>query len=209
MGGVLDGTHRMSPDQVSCQQQEAREFSRLFCPRWLVLARRLVWHLRTSGVKLTARKAWHFVKRDVPAARGRGRSSAQAKTGAEALGLQPGEWVEVKSEAEVLDTLDLDRKHKGLSFLPEMSLCHGRQFKVYKRVNRIFLEESRQIRRMRNTVLLEGVRCEGTGIGCDRSCYFYWREAWLRRAAAPGSAVSQSEAECAENIPGANLVHQR
>lgn len=99
----------------------------------------------------------------------------------EVLGLQPGEWVQVKSEAQILATLDASGRHRGLAFLPEMSRYCGRRFRVFKRIERIFLEESKQIRTLRNTVLLEGAHCGGAGFGCDKACFLYWREAWLTR----------------------------
>jgi hypothetical protein len=142
---------------------------------------------------------WH-----APAGRSVGKPLVPAGAFVEALDLQPGEWVEIKSVDEILKTLDADGKFRGLAFLTGMRAYCGRQFQVHKRVERIFLEESKQIRRMKNTVLLRGVACEGVGIGCDRSCYFYWREAWLRRTAAPCSSVSESQTLLAENMSGAN-----
>jgi hypothetical protein len=43
------------------------------------------------------------------------------------------------------------------------------------------LEHTGEFRRMKNTVLLDGVLCDGWGGACDRSCFFFWREAWLKR----------------------------
>ena len=99
----------------------------------------------------------------------------------EVLGLQPGELVEVKSENEILETLDGDGRTRGLAFLPEMRQYCGERFRVFKRVERIFLEESQQARRIKDTVFLDGVYCGGMGIGCDKSCFFFWRESWLKR----------------------------
>jgi hypothetical protein len=56
----------------------------------------------------------------------------------------------------------------------------GKKYTVRKRVERIMLESTGQLRGIRNTVLLENVTCEDL-YGCDRSCFHYWREAWLRR----------------------------
>lgn len=42
------------------------------------------------------------------------------------------------------------------------------------------LENNGEIRKLKNTVLLDGVMCENL-YGCDRSCFHFWREAWLRR----------------------------
>ena len=64
----------------------------------------------------------------------------------------------------------------------EMREFCGKRYKVYKRVERILLESNQELRKVKNTVLLEGVMCDGhVWCGCDRSCFFYWREAWLRR----------------------------
>jgi hypothetical protein len=97
------------------------------------------------------------------------------------LGLKAGELVEVRSKEEILATLDKRGYNKGLLLMPEMLQFCGQRFKVYKSVKRIVLEHTGEFRRMRNTVLLEGVRCDGWGGACDRSCFFFWREAWLKR----------------------------
>ncbi len=97
------------------------------------------------------------------------------------LPLQPGELVEVKAEDEILQTLDATGKLRGLAFRPAMRAFCGQRFTVLKRVERIYLEESAKTRTMRDTVLLTGVMCDGLPIGCDRSCFYYWRESWLRR----------------------------
>ena len=58
----------------------------------------------------------------------------------------------------------------------------GKRFKVYKRLERILLESNGEYRTVKNTVLLEGVVCDGQEFyGCDRSCFHFWKEAWLRR----------------------------
>ncbi len=103
----------------------------------------------------------------------------------EVLGLQPGDWVQVKSEEEIAATLDNRGTCRGLAFVEEMHWYCGKTFRVYKRLERMFLEESKQYRKVRNTVLLEGIHCQGTGIDCDRACFLFWREAWLRRVPGP------------------------
>ena len=100
----------------------------------------------------------------------------------EVLNLQAGELVEVKSIFEIRRTLDENDRFKGLYFMGEMRQFCGKRFRVHKKVNRILLESTEEIRKVRNTVLLEGVMCDGhVQCGCDRSCFYYWREAWLRR----------------------------
>lgn len=100
----------------------------------------------------------------------------------EVLNLQAGELVEVKSLAEIRKTLDENGRYRGLYFMGEMRQFCGKQFRVHKKVNRILLESTAEIRKTKNTVLLEGVMCDGhVQSGCDRSCFYYWREAWLKR----------------------------
>jgi hypothetical protein len=97
--------------------------------------------------------------------------------------LKPGDWVEVRTAKEVFSTLDQRGKLKGLSFTPEMTKFCGRRFKVYKELENIILESTGELRRIKSpTVLLDGVYCDGAAHGkCDRSCFCFWREDWLRR----------------------------
>jgi hypothetical protein len=99
------------------------------------------------------------------------------------LGLRPGEWVEVKSAKEIFATLDHHGKLKGLAFNREMAKFCGRRFRVYKRLEKMILESTGELRRIKTpTVMLEGVFCDGEAHDkCDRSCFCFWREAWLRR----------------------------
>jgi hypothetical protein len=100
----------------------------------------------------------------------------------EVLDLQPGELVEVKSIDEILATLDPDRKFKGLLWMTGMRKYCGKRYRVFKRIENILLETNGDLRRMTNTVILEGVMCDGVEFGaCDRSCFHFWREAWLKR----------------------------
>jgi len=98
------------------------------------------------------------------------------------LNLKPGELIEVRSEKEILATLE-GSKYAGLSFMPEMLKFCGKQFKVFKRINKYIIEgrKSKCIK-PKNTVILEGVFCDGSYHGgCDRTCYCLWREKWLKR----------------------------
>jgi|GEM_PF-376111 len=100
----------------------------------------------------------------------------------ETLGLQPGELVEVRTIDEILATLDRRRRCKGLLWMTGMRKYCGKRYRVYKRVDRIMLETNGELRRMKNTVLLEGVICDGEAFGgCHRSCFHFWREVWLKR----------------------------
>lgn len=92
-----------------------------------------------------------------------------------------GEIVEVHSENEILATLDGNGTLEGLPFIPEMRKYCGRRFKVLKRVDKIIVEGLGK-RRMKNSVILEGVTCDGEAHeGCRRTCLLFWKGAWLKR----------------------------
>ena len=104
-----------------------------------------------------------------------------------ALGLEPGEWVEVKSRAEILQTLDANRMHKGLSFGGDMYEQCGRRMRVQRRVDRIIEERTGRLRSVHDTVILEGSICDRY-FGCARGMPFLWRELWLKRVQSVPSA---------------------
>jgi hypothetical protein len=119
----------------------------------------------------------------------------------EALGLLPGEWVEVKPIEEILATLDGNRRNKGLRWMTGMKKYCGKRYRVYRRVERIMLETNGEMRNMKNTVLLDGVMCDGAAFnGCDRSCFHFWREAWLTRV--PEQRCGDDEVTPPRDIPG-------
>lgn len=105
---------------------------------------------------------------------------------AQPLGLVAGEAVEVRSEAEILCTLDAAGKLEGLPFMPEMLQFCGTRTQVYRRANKTCDTVNKNMaRRMENTVHLESLRCDGSGHGqCEAGCLLYWKEAWLKRPAA-------------------------
>jgi hypothetical protein len=99
------------------------------------------------------------------------------------LNLQPGDLVEVLSMREISLTLDHKGRNKGLYFMPEMERFCGKRFKVFKKVVTIRLEDTGELRKLRiPSVFLEGVYCDGKFQGnCDRACFHFWREEWLKR----------------------------
>jgi hypothetical protein len=92
--------------------------------------------------------------------------------------------VEVRSLEEILATLDSRGEVDALPFMPEMVAWCGRQVRVFRRVDKIFdWILGSGLRRMRDTVILEGLRCDGCYHGgCQADCPILWKEAWLRRA---------------------------
>jgi len=106
----------------------------------------------------------------------------QKQTLSAELNLQPGELVEIKSPAEIEATLDAQGRNRGLSFEPEMALHCGRRYRVATPVRNIIAEESGKMVKLSNTVILDGLICQGICVkNCPRSNYFYWREIWLKR----------------------------
>lgn len=104
------------------------------------------------------------------------------KTPTATLSLQPGELVEVKTKGEILATLDSGGRNRGLEFTPEMLKYCGGKYRVLKRLNAMINERTRKMRQIANTVILEKVTCDGKAHGgCQRTCYCFWREIWLKR----------------------------
>jgi hypothetical protein len=102
----------------------------------------------------------------------------------EALDLRCGELVEVRSEGEILATLDANGELDGLSFMPEMLRFCGSRLRVFRRADKTCDTITGQNlgRRMRRCVHLEGARCDGSGHGgCQAACLIFWNEAWLKR----------------------------
>ncbi|HZQ91922.1 MAG TPA: hypothetical protein VFA60_09035 [Terriglobales bacterium] len=118
----------------------------------------------------------------------------QRKTQAK-LNLKVGEWVQVRPVEEILATLDATGRYEGLPFMPEMLQYCGKQFRVYRRADKTcdYLKDW-SIRRMTNSVYLEGNRCDGSAHdGCEAACLIWWKEAWLTRVqneVAPGQALA-------------------
>lgn len=82
---------------------------------------------------------------------------------------------------EIRARLDSCERDGGLAWMAMMEQCCEKEFRVYKRVERIVLESTGEIRKLKDTVLLENCICDGI-YGCNKSCFFFWKEAWLERA---------------------------
>jgi hypothetical protein len=145
----------------------------------------IVWHLENLGIRRTfsyvltggiKSRAYSHSHRQVLA------KNKKLSHISEVLGLKPGELVEVRSIDEILATLGPDRKYKGLLWMTGMRKYCSKKYRVFKRIENILLESNGDSRKMTNTVILEGVMCDGAEFGdCDRSCFHFWREAWLKR----------------------------
>lgn len=139
---------------------------------------------RTLGlVRRAVREPLALVRR-ITNRPGRGKTTLPSP---EPLRAQSGQRVRVKSVADIRATLDAKGQYRGLSFMPEMERFTGRELTVRKRVELFFDERTREMRRVRDVVILDGAFCEGRPsdpwdyAGCDRSCFLFWKEAWLER----------------------------
>jgi hypothetical protein len=102
------------------------------------------------------------------------------------LNLKAGEWVEVRSREEILATLDERGCLDGAPFMPEMLSSCNQKFRVFKRADKTCdpAHEPWSIRRVKDSVHLENVRCDGQQHGgCQAGCLIFWKEAWLKRSA--------------------------
>ena len=90
--------------------------------------------------------------------------------------------VEVRTEEEILRTLDADGKLDGLPFMPEMLSFCGQRYRVRARAHKACdTIDWQQFRRMESAVHLEELRCDGSAHGgCQAGCLLFWKEAWLR-----------------------------
>lgn len=93
-----------------------------------------------------------------------------------------GDLVQVRSAAEIRQTLDPDGALDGLPFMPEMLRFCGSRFRVYRRVDKINdMKTKTGLRRLHASVTLEGLRCDGSAHdGCQAECQILWKDAWLQ-----------------------------
>ena len=114
-----------------------------------------------------------------------GRLSGQARTPSLRLNLRPGDFVKVRSHAEILETVREDLVNRGMSFHPDMVRHCGHNFRVDKSLSRLINEKTGQVIELKNEcVVLEGARCGGRftkPLLCPRGMSPYWREIWLER----------------------------
>ncbi len=143
-------------------------------------------------VKVMARAAYmqplhHFKRLPWP-----GGTSEKSPPRPEPLGLQPGDWVRVKSSDEIEATLTIGGTNRGLHFDIEMVPFCGQVLQVRERVTHIIEEHTGKMLRFGNDCIkLDGAVCSGersTGrFFCPRKIYPYWREEWLERVDGPGA----------------------
>ena len=117
-------------------------------------------------------------------------------TPAESLNLRSGEWIEIKPLTNIAETLNEKGYNRGLYFTPAMGQSCGGKFKVARRIDRIIVDGTGEMRKMKNTAFLEGSMCGCSCVafgGCPRDEYAYWREIWVRRVEAESASSKRPE----------------
>lgn len=179
---VLRATSLHDPEVFMCQATELRRVTTPGVPLWR--PRQYVGFLRSGTFTLPelvwrmSRLASRRAARLLRAARSSGSSTRPAPG---PLGLEPGEWVEVRGRSAIEATLDDHGTLRGLAFGGDMAELFGRRMRVRSRVDRIIDERTGRLRSVHDTVILDGALCDRY-LGCARGMPFLWREAWLRRA---------------------------
>jgi hypothetical protein len=95
--------------------------------------------------------------------------------------LRAGDWVEVRSKEEVLETLNKNGRLQELPFMPQMFQYCGKRFRVFKRAHKTCDTVNPVAgRRIADTVHLD-IRCDGKAYGgCQAACLLFWKESWLK-----------------------------
>jgi hypothetical protein len=112
------------------------------------------------------------------------------------MGLRVGDVVRVRSQEEILATLDEHGELESLPFMPEMLQFCGTQLTVDKVAHKTCDTITRGgLRKMGRAVHLTAARCDGSAHGgCQNGCLLYWKEEWLVR---PGESTLSPAADSA------------
>lgn len=113
--------------------------------------------------------------------------------------LHVGDWVEIRSKAEILGTLDSHGRVEGMPFMPEMFAFCGQKLQIYKIAHKTCDYSSLPFttRRLKRTVHL-ATRCDGSAHGgCEAGCLLFWKEDWLTRL--DGNGVAENKQASPEN----------
>lgn len=102
---------------------------------------------------------------------------------------RPGDYVRIKTQAEIEETLNSRSRNRGLTFdFEEMAVYCGRIVRVKKAVTKIIEEPTGKMLLMKEPcIMLDGVVCNSeyarTRLNCPRAIPSYWREVWLEKVA--------------------------
>jgi len=98
-----------------------------------------------------------------------------------------GDWVEIRTVAEILATLDERGECARMPFMPEMLRYAGQRFQVsavaHKTCDTVNKTGGRKVE---DAVHVADLRCSGAAHGnCQAECLLFWKTAWLRPVASP------------------------
>jgi hypothetical protein len=167
-------------------------FTRCYSQRWGKLGRWLY-------------DQFQSLRGGVPWPRYRGKIPVSEPTPRDDLGLEPGDWVRVKSYEQILATLNKANSNRNMGFDAELVPYCGKVFRVRSRVTRFIDEPTGKLKFMKTPALiLDGVFCQSSysanRLACPRSIYSWWREIWLERISAPiGMPPSSPAAKFAQD----------
>jgi len=155
---------------------------------WLAMLRAFLRHTPIAWSLVKSFQDWnHLWLTGLPTPSVAGKVRPGERTPSGRLTLEPGEWVRIKSQAEIENTLTLDGKNRGMSFDPsEMAQYCGRAARVRRNVVRLIEEPTGKMLEMKEPcIMLEGVVCNGENstrrLNCPRQLPSFWRELWLER----------------------------
>ena len=103
--------------------------------------------------------------------------------------VKAGDWVRVRTPAEIAETLDAKGNHRGLWFDRDMLKHCGHSYRVLGRVHRIIDIRSATMIPMKTAcIILDDVHFSGEfqWFG-EQHDFLYWREAWLQPVAPPAT----------------------
>jgi hypothetical protein len=112
-----------------------------------------------------------------------------------------GDWIEVRSEDEVLATLDKDGRLEGLPFMPEMLAFCGRRVRIASSAHKTCGPAQGHYIALQTTDLVHlGFRCNGAAHGgCQNGCQIFWHRAWLKQDGADAEvAPRRGSSPCTE-----------
>ena len=108
--------------------------------------------------------------------------------------LRAGDWVEVRSQQEILATLDRTGALDGMRFMPEMFEQCGKRLRVASSAHKSCdtITPAGGLR-VEDAYYLDGVRCTGKGYdGCGAACLVFWKGAWLKPVDGPLATTSEA-----------------
>lgn len=122
--------------------------------------------------------------------------------GVNRMPLSAGDWVEIRSKSEILQTLDSRGRLAEMPFMPEMFKFCGQRHRVVARAHKtcdpIYTIASRSL----SDAVHLSLRCDGSAHGgCQTGCLLFWNEAWLKRVAPSDQSPEPAPAEATPAAP--------